>query len=165
MARLRFPAMIVLALLVLAGCNLPNRVDEEDVGLGALTLAVQTVQAQLTLDAANIGATQETPVTGGQPTITLAPSATLEPTDIPDDVICDEATFIADVTVPDGEQMLPGEAFTKTWRLQNLGAGNQGKDRARGPSRCFCRSGCADGRRRLQGFLADAQRYGRDFHR
>ncbi|MEJ2487630.1 MAG: NBR1-Ig-like domain-containing protein [Anaerolineales bacterium] len=120
MVKKLIPAGIVLMLLVLAGCNLPNRVNPEEVGPGALTLAVQTVQAQLTLDAINVDDTQEPPG-GDQPTITLAPSVTPEPSATPDDVICDGATFITDVTVPDGEEMLPGEAFTKTWRLKNVG--------------------------------------------
>jgi hypothetical protein len=32
-----------------------------------------------------------------------------------------EATFIKDVTYPDGSQVLPGQSFTKTWRLKNVG--------------------------------------------
>ncbi|MDO9131359.1 MAG: NBR1-Ig-like domain-containing protein, partial [Anaerolineales bacterium] len=34
---------------------------------------------------------------------------------------CDWAQFIADVTVPDGATFAPGTAFTKTWRLKNIG--------------------------------------------
>ena len=34
---------------------------------------------------------------------------------------CDWAQFIADVTVPDGTFYTPGAAFTKTWRLKNIG--------------------------------------------
>ena len=34
---------------------------------------------------------------------------------------CDRAEFIADVNVPPGTVMLPGQTFTKTWRLKNLG--------------------------------------------
>ncbi len=34
---------------------------------------------------------------------------------------CDWAQFIADVTVPDGTSFAPGTAFTKTWRLKNIG--------------------------------------------
>jgi uncharacterized repeat protein (TIGR01451 family) len=33
----------------------------------------------------------------------------------------DKVAFIADVTVPDGTVMLPNYAFTKTWRLKNIG--------------------------------------------
>ena len=34
---------------------------------------------------------------------------------------CDWAQFIADVSVPDGTSFAPGAAFTKTWRLKNIG--------------------------------------------
>ncbi len=34
---------------------------------------------------------------------------------------CDAATFIADVTIPDGSTIAPGAAMSKTWRLQNSG--------------------------------------------
>jgi hypothetical protein len=33
----------------------------------------------------------------------------------------DRAQFVADVTVPDGSIFDPGQAFTKTWRLKNIG--------------------------------------------
>jgi hypothetical protein len=33
----------------------------------------------------------------------------------------DLAEFVADITIPDGEDMDPGEAFTKVWRLRNAG--------------------------------------------
>lgn len=35
--------------------------------------------------------------------------------------ICDQAQFVADLTVPDGSSFTPGAAFTKTWRLKNIG--------------------------------------------
>ena len=34
---------------------------------------------------------------------------------------CDKASFVSDVTVPDGTIFSPGAAFTKTWRLKNAG--------------------------------------------
>ncbi|PIU90073.1 MAG: hypothetical protein COS63_04110, partial [Anaerolineae bacterium CG06_land_8_20_14_3_00_57_67] len=34
---------------------------------------------------------------------------------------CDWAQFVADITVPDGASFAPGAAFTKTWRLKNIG--------------------------------------------
>ena len=111
--------LILILAALLAGCNLPNRVNEPDVEPGALTLAVQTVGAQLTLDAITTGVPTNT-LSPGQPTITLAPTSTPEPTDTPE-VICDAAGFVRDVTIEDGEEMYPGEAFTKTWRLSNLG--------------------------------------------
>ena len=46
----------------------------------------------------------------GQPPPTIAPSG------------CDRAAFVADATVPDGTIFSPGAAFTKTWRLKNIGS-------------------------------------------
>jgi photosystem II stability/assembly factor-like uncharacterized protein len=34
---------------------------------------------------------------------------------------CDRAQFVSDLTVPDGSAFAPGTAFTKTWRLMNIG--------------------------------------------
>ena len=34
---------------------------------------------------------------------------------------CDKAQFVSDVTIPDGTIMSPGQKFTKTWRLKNVG--------------------------------------------
>src|SRR5512135_3467629 len=53
--------------------------------------------------------------------LSLVPAATL--TARPADALstCDRAQFIADVTVPDGTRFSPGAAFTKTWRLKNVG--------------------------------------------
>ena len=36
-------------------------------------------------------------------------------------LLCNAAAFVADVSISDGSQMAPGEGFTKTWRLQNVG--------------------------------------------
>src|SRR5688572_26820454 len=46
----------------------------------------------------------------GQPPPTIQPSG------------CDKASFVADVTVPDGTIFAPSAAFTKTWRLKNTGS-------------------------------------------
>jgi photosystem II stability/assembly factor-like uncharacterized protein len=35
--------------------------------------------------------------------------------------ICDQAQFVSDLTAPDGSTFTPGTAFTKTWRLKNIG--------------------------------------------
>ena len=35
--------------------------------------------------------------------------------------VCDNASFIDDVTIPDGTEVLAGSTFVKTWRFKNLG--------------------------------------------
>ena len=48
------------------------------------------------------------------------PTATPTSTAIPPSS-CDRVQFVADKTVPDGTVMLPGQKFTKTWTLKNVG--------------------------------------------
>jgi len=63
------------------------------------------------------------------PPPTLTPLPPLTPTATPFDTPlptiapagCDRATFISDVTIPDGTLLAPGTSFTKTWRLRNSG--------------------------------------------
>jgi hypothetical protein len=50
-------------------------------------------------------------VSGGGPSPTLPPPTT-----------CDIGSFVADVTIPDGTAMTAGTAFTKTWRIRNVGS-------------------------------------------
>lgn len=39
----------------------------------------------------------------------------------PAQATCNQAQFIADLTVPDGATFVPGTSFTKSWRLMNVG--------------------------------------------
>ena len=51
------------------------------------------------------------------PTKTPAPiTQTVQPSS------CDKVQFVSDVTVSDGTTFAPGQTFTKTWRLKNVGA-------------------------------------------
>jgi len=59
-------------------------------------------------------------VLGLTPTPTDTPSPT-PPTPTVSPSVCDRAEFIADITVPSGTTFSPGEQFTKTWRLMNIG--------------------------------------------
>lgn len=63
-----------------------------------------------------------TTVTPGGPTLT--PTLTHTPGPVTVTVppsTCDKAAFVSDVTVRDGTVMQPGQTFTKTWRLRNVG--------------------------------------------
>jgi hypothetical protein len=54
------------------------------------------------------------------PTVTAQPSPTATSTTA--SALCDQAQFVADVTIPAGTRFSPGTTFTKTWRLKNIGA-------------------------------------------
>lgn len=53
--------------------------------------------------------------------LSLVPAAALPSSAAAAQTCTDRAQFIADVTVPDGTRFDPGAAFTKTWRLRNIG--------------------------------------------
>ena len=57
------------------------------------------------------------------PTPTSPPSSTPTDTSIPptQDPDCLDAAYIADITIPDGTLLDPGQAFVKTWRVVNDG--------------------------------------------
>lgn len=55
------------------------------------------------------------------PTETATPAPTAVPAASPTDEFCDNAIWVADVSVQDGTEMSPGQAFEKTWRIKNTG--------------------------------------------
>jgi hypothetical protein len=62
------------------------------------------------------------------PTYTPTPSNTPTSTPTPTATPCvPTASFVADVTVPDNTQFLPGQAFEKVWRVENSGGCNWGE--------------------------------------
>jgi hypothetical protein len=121
---------VVVGIIALIASFSGGRSSEDDVN-AIYTNAAATLEAQqLTLAASEPTAT---------PTFTLTPTMTITPFDTPTVFIqsglalpttaftgggatgCDNSVFVADVTIPDGTQMTPGQTFTKTWRLQNNG--------------------------------------------
>ncbi len=103
-------------ILILMGCNLPqsNSTQSPD---QAYTQAALTVEAELTLVAAEASPTPAVPSSTStpNPTSTFVPSATKSP------IPCNQALFVSDVTIPDNTVETAGTTFTKTWRLRNIG--------------------------------------------
>ncbi len=115
----RLILIFTMAALILSACNLPRAQSETPDPNTYLTVAAQTVEAQLTLNVLLTPQATITPPpseTPAPPTVTNTPPSTASPTPI-----CDQAQFIEDVTVPDGTVFQPGATFTKTWRLKNIG--------------------------------------------
>jgi len=112
----------MVLLLTLSACNLPSVNPEGQTG--SLTAAAQTVQAQLptpTLPAVQVTLTPTFTVVPGIP-VTLTPPPTLTlPVIVSPTSNCNIMQFVDDVTVDDGTIMTPNQAFTKTWRLKNVG--------------------------------------------
>jgi hypothetical protein len=116
-----------LSAVGIAGCNLPARAGSTPTL--NVTQAYQTVEARLT------EAISRTPsVSPTQSGATATPGqVTPSPTQIVQTVTqeipqtpsadCDRASpgIPIDVTIPDDTRLRPGESFTKTWRLENVG--------------------------------------------
>ncbi len=122
--------IILSTTLFLSSCNLPfggqgdSNTGNTGVDTNPSTQAAQTVEALLTAQALQVpqNTATNTPATNVLPTNTLIPLPTN--TSIPlatPTQNCDAMKFITDVTISDGTIMTPGQAFTKTWRLQNTG--------------------------------------------
>jgi hypothetical protein len=113
-------------------CNMP-RTEQEPSGTLSVTQAYQTVEARLTQAAETnpadtpLPSAQMTPTptfTQATATLTLTPAQpTLVPSSPTPVKLCDVASpgNPIDVTIPDDSTMLPGQSFTKVWRLQNTG--------------------------------------------
>ena len=135
--------LTLIFLIILSACSASGEVDLNTPVPGAIdTLAAETMTARSTLAALlhtptsphptntipitveNIPATSTTgPTRTPVPSLTPLPSAT-QPLIGPDgeEIPCNAAQFVADVTVPDDTVVRPGETFTKTWRIKNVGA-------------------------------------------
>jgi hypothetical protein len=112
-----FNLLIIIALF-LSACNLPSK-NVEDI---ASTAAAQTVEALLSATPSGIVTPSFTPL----PTLaTLTPIPLPISTNTPVSTAttnCNVAQFITDVTIPDGTIMTPNQAFTKKWRIKNIGS-------------------------------------------
>ena len=91
--------------------------------LVALTPSVTPVPPTATPDPAQTAAAQTAAAMLTQVALlTLTPPAALSPTVPPVSTGADVADYVADVTIPDGTDMAPGQTFVKTWRIQNNGS-------------------------------------------
>ncbi len=124
-------SLIPLAALVISSlaCNLPGSEEaDRDAAVQATINAVETERALLEgEDGPPPGPVGEEPTpTPTQEPAVEEPSPTPKPTFTPlptaTEIPCDRATFVTDVTVPDGADYSPGDVFTKTWRLKNTGS-------------------------------------------
>ena len=120
--------VVSLSILVMLSCSLPGRSSGTPTAtVNVMTAAARTVEAMT-------GGTKDPQVETLLAQGTASPSSTItvpgtstnpatntpQPTSTP--LPCDRATFVTDVTVPDGTEFNPGDDFTKTWRIKNNGS-------------------------------------------
>jgi hypothetical protein len=134
--RYRFALMVLLLLtsLIMTSCNFPGMQPAPDTSATSEALATSaalTVAARLT-EASGDTPLPPSPVPTTSPTLqpaTATPTETgpsltptLTSTITKTEVPCDRASFVKDVTIPDGTELIPGEDFTKVWQLKNTGS-------------------------------------------
>ncbi len=118
-----FASSFLIVLVILSGCNLPSNTPATDEPDAIQTNAALTVQALLNqstpFNTPTLPSSPPTNTVSAPPTIAPPTATSLSlPSATPN---CDLAQFIKDVTIPDGTNFNAGDAFTKTWRLKNIG--------------------------------------------
>jgi hypothetical protein len=120
----RLASILLACMLGISACNLPSNADVTPTqgAEAVLTAAAQTVEVNLTQDAIlNPPTVPVIPTsTTGPPTSTLAVSTNTQAA-VSNTPTCNLAQFVTDVSIPDGTEFEPGDDFTKTWRLKNIG--------------------------------------------
>lgn len=119
--------LILIPLWVMAaGCS-KNTNNEPTQDINALyTAAAETMSASMGVEEPTETATvtlSPVPIlptnTPGTPTATLVVSTV--PSGGGNTSTCDIAGFVADITIPDGTEIVAGTTFTKTWEIKNDG--------------------------------------------
>lgn len=108
---------ILIFLLFSCGINSESQTELGDVNV-VRTEAVATFASSLTETLVAVPSASPTPAV--EPTAT-PPLVTVTLETPPTANSCYNLLYIKDVTIPDGTQMKPGEVFTKTWLVQNIG--------------------------------------------
>jgi hypothetical protein len=118
--KFRLLNLLFIMTFLVSACNLPSGADTTNT---ANTAAAQTLQVLLSATPVlSVTTPSVTPISIpptltpiAQPLVTNTPIFTATSN-------CNVAQFIADVTVPDGTSMTPGQSFVKKWRVKNIGA-------------------------------------------
>lgn len=122
---------LLTAALLIAACAPATPIEPTPDVNAIRTSAANTVVAEFTLTAAVFTPTSqpptETPTQSLPPTETPTLALALDPTQVAlgtAPALCDDYSFdlsTLDVTIPDGTPMSPGQEFTKTWKIKNVG--------------------------------------------
>jgi uncharacterized protein YkwD len=107
--------ILMLTATILSGCSSLFPAGET----ATPTVAETPVVAATSTTAVEATATAEPSVT---PAATVETTATPQATRPPNAPDCtNNASFVADITIPDNTELVGGEVFTKTWRIMNTG--------------------------------------------
>jgi Ig-like domain from next to BRCA1 gene/3-keto-disaccharide hydrolase len=121
-------SILMLFAIIATACNMPSNQmttpsPEPSSTTGAVTEQVISTKTQpVLLPTASPTQVPPSSTATSKPTATSTTTPTATSQTTPTSVSCtDLAKFVDDVTVPDDTEMLPGQEFIKTWRLQNVG--------------------------------------------
>ena len=123
--------VIMIGMTILA-CSMPGSISNEDKVRTQIAETQEIVPSNTLLVFASTDVVltptvtpeqtrTETPIPSPTFTIVVIPSRTLQPSITQTSQPCDVATFMDDITVPDGTVFSPGASFVKTWLLKNVG--------------------------------------------
>lgn len=125
----RLLPLLAAVMLTVAACGPKKPAPTPTMSVKAIyTAAFRTLMAQ---EATQKALTPPTATPTNTPFPTLAPAATLPPISFGSATLpsggggasgCDDAVFVADVTIPDGSEEPAGKKFVKTWSLLNKGS-------------------------------------------
>lgn len=99
---------LLIGAILLAACGVASTPTQ--------TIADPTTRPSPTTPATGGSAATRTP----EPGFTLIPSTPILPTDTPAPCV-NNAAFLADLTVPDNTEVVPGAPIDKRWEVQNIG--------------------------------------------
>jgi hypothetical protein len=132
----RLLILSILIFAILAGCGgSPAATDDPNLVYTQIWQTVELAQTQTALvitpsatptNTPEFSPTPEitnTPLISSTPDVSLATSTPLVRNTplLPGNEPCDNAVFVADVTYPDGSEVIAGQQFVKTWRFENTG--------------------------------------------
>ena len=139
----KYIAIFSVLVITLTACSFPlfgNQANGGDQTQAEIDATVSARLTQIAFDALVAQMTQQALVTPAPtptatntpfPTATQpVPTATAIPPTATQPVPCYRASYVADVTVPDGSSYTAGDPFIKTWRIKNTGTCSWTKDHA-----------------------------------
>lgn len=111
----------LLLLIQLTGCNMPAP-QTPPLDLAGTSLAKTAAWEMTQVPIATLPAATSSPSVATLPPSPTPLEATATHSPTPEDQSCtNRASFVTDVTIPDGTEFGGGENFSKTWRLRNEG--------------------------------------------
>lgn len=121
----KFTLLLTIILVLALGACAPAQPTEPaatpvDLDAFATQVAGQVI-AQITQTAAAQPTHTPTPEATATPAETPTPAATAIPLATAAPGLCDNAAYVADISIPDGTSINAGSEFLKTWRIKNTG--------------------------------------------